>query len=32
MSQWNVHQAILENNNLWLISQKDGQLVGLTLN
>ena len=30
-TQWNVHQAILENNNLWLISRKDGQLVGLEL-
>ncbi|TDE53076.1 PQQ-binding-like beta-propeller repeat protein [Flavobacterium sp. GT3P67] len=29
--QWNVHQAILEDNNLWLISRNDGQLVKLEL-
>lgn len=28
---WNAHQAILENNNLWLISRNDAQLVGLKL-
>jgi PQQ-like domain len=31
LTKWNVHQAILDNNNLWLISKKDGQLVGLVL-
>lgn len=32
LSQWNVHQAILDENNFWLISRKDGQLVGVELN
>lgn len=31
LTQWNGHQAILEGNNLWLISRNDGQLVGLEL-
>lgn len=31
LTQWRAHEVILENNNLWLISRKDGQLVGLEL-
>jgi hypothetical protein len=31
LTKWNIHQAMLEGNNLWLISRNDGQLVGLTL-
>jgi hypothetical protein len=25
LKQWNVHQAILDNRNLWFISRKDGE-------
>lgn len=31
LTQWNVNQAILDENNLWMISRKDGQLVGVKL-
>jgi hypothetical protein len=31
LAKWNIHQAALEGNKLWLISRTDGQLVGLTL-
>lgn len=31
LSQWNPHQIILENSNLWLISKDDGELYGLRL-
>ncbi len=31
LTQWNAHQAILEDSKLWLISKADGQLVGLTI-
>jgi hypothetical protein len=31
LTQWNAHQAVLEGNNLWLISRKDGELIGLEL-
>lgn len=31
LTQWRAYEVILENNNLWLISRKDGQLVGLEL-
>jgi len=31
LSKWNPHQVILDGNNLWLISRKDGELVGLKL-
>lgn len=31
LTQWRAHEVILENNKLWLISRKDGQLVGLKL-
>jgi hypothetical protein len=31
LSQWRAHEVILDGNNLWLISQNDGQLVGLKL-
>lgn len=31
LTQWRPHQIILEDNKLWLISKKDGELVGLTL-
>jgi len=31
ITQWRAYEVILENNNLWLISRKDGQLVGLEL-
>jgi hypothetical protein len=31
LAKWNIHQAALEGENLWLISRNDGQLVGLTL-
>lgn len=30
-TRWNVHQAILDENNLWLISMNDGQLIGVKL-
>ncbi len=29
--KYNVHQAVLDGNNLWLISKNDGELVGLQL-
>jgi hypothetical protein len=31
LTRWNAHQAMLEGNNLWLVSRNDGQLVGLNL-
>ena len=31
LTKWNVHQAILDKDNLWLISKSDGQIVGLAL-
>ncbi len=31
VSPWRPHQVILDGNNLWLISENDGQLVGLKL-
>jgi hypothetical protein len=31
LSQWRPHQVILENDNLWMISKNDGQLVGIIL-
>ena len=32
LTKWNVHQAIVDEGNLWLISKSDGQIVGLNLN
>ena len=31
LSPWRPHQVILDGNNLWLISENDGQLIGLQL-
>jgi hypothetical protein len=31
LSSWRPHQVVLENTQLWLISENDGQLVGLEL-
>uniref|UniRef100_UPI00286CA025 hypothetical protein n=1 Tax=Flavobacterium sp. TaxID=239 RepID=UPI00286CA025 len=31
LNQWHPHQAVLDGNNLWLISKDDGELVGLKL-
>ncbi len=31
VSPWRPHQVVLEDTQLWLISKKDGQLVGLEL-
>ena len=31
LNQWHPHQAVLDGNNLWLISRNDGEMVGLTL-
>jgi PQQ-like domain len=31
LTSWEIHQAILEDNKLWIISRKDGQLYGLDL-
>ncbi|CAN1548425.1 Pyrrolo-quinoline quinone repeat [Flavobacteriaceae bacterium] len=31
VSSWRPHQVVLENTQLWLISENDGQLVGLEL-
>ena len=31
LTKWNVHQAILDEDNLWLISKSDGQIIGLNL-
>jgi len=31
LSKWNVHQIMLDVNNVWLISENDGQLYGLNL-
>lgn len=31
LNQWHPHQAILDGNNLWLISRDDGELVGVKL-
>lgn len=31
LTKWNVHQAILDKDKLWLISKSDGQIVGLNL-
>jgi outer membrane protein assembly factor BamB len=32
LSQWEPHQAILDEDKLWLISRKDGLLYGLVIN
>ena len=32
LAKWKPHQAVLENDNLWLISKNDGQLYGLKIN
>lgn len=31
LTQWMPHQAVLDNNRLWLISKNDGLLYGLTV-
>lgn len=31
LNQWHPHQAILDENNLWLISKNDGELIGVKL-
>lgn len=31
LNKWHPHQAILDENNLWLISKDDGELIGLNL-
>ena len=31
LSSWNAHQVVLDANNLWLISRKNGNLIGLKL-
>ncbi|HSD14394.1 MAG TPA: PQQ-binding-like beta-propeller repeat protein [Flavobacterium sp.] len=31
LSKWNPHKAILNGNNVWLISRNDGELVGLKI-
>ena len=31
MTNWNAHQAILDNTNLWLVSKTDGQLFKIKL-
>ena len=32
LNKWHPHQAVLDGNNIWLISKNDGELVGLKLN
>ncbi len=32
LAEWEPHQAMLDRNNLWLISRKDGHLYGITIN
>ena len=32
LAQWEPHQAMLDEDKLWLISKKDGLLYGLTIN
>jgi len=32
LSKWGIHQAMMNENNLWVISKSDGQLYGLKLN
>jgi hypothetical protein len=31
LSEWMAHQIVLDDNQIWLISKKDGQLVGLKI-
>lgn len=32
LSEWEPHQVLLDDTQLWLISRKDGQLYGLSIN
>jgi len=32
IGSWDAHQAILDGNNLWLITKENGELVGVELN